>query len=81
MVVRWQKHDDYLVVRIYRDLVGDWVVTQSRGNRQGNSSYTQTLVDSYGEALELLREIGREHRRRGFRRKQAREEQLGFDFS
>ncbi len=81
LVVRWQKHNDYLVVRIYRDLVGDWVVTQCWGSNQGSSSYSHTLVDSYSDALELLREIGREQRQRGFRRKQGREEQLGFDFS
>ncbi|GAA0784361.1 hypothetical protein GCM10009109_02550 [Marinobacterium sediminicola] len=81
MVVRWQKKNDYLVVRIYRDLVGDWVVTQCWGNNQGSSSFNHTLVNSYSDALELLREIGREQRQLGFRRKQGREEQLGFDFS
>ncbi len=81
LVVRWQKQNDYLVVRIYRDLVGDWVVTQCWGNNRGSSTYTHTLASSYSDALELLREIGREQRQRGFRRKQCREEQLGFDFS
>ncbi|MBR9827277.1 MAG: hypothetical protein GYB41_01275 [Oceanospirillales bacterium] len=81
MVVRWQKNHDYLVVRIYRDLVGDWVVTQCWGNRLDTGAYSHTLVESYSDALELLREIGREQRQLGFRRKQGREEQLGFDFS
>ncbi|WP_328515979.1 hypothetical protein [Marinobacterium weihaiense] len=79
--MRWQKNNDYLVVRIYRDLVGDWVVTQCWGSSGEPGAYSHTLVDSYSDALELLREIGREQRQRGFRRKQSREEQLGFDFS
>ncbi len=81
LVVRWQKNQDFLVVRIYRDLVGDWVVSECWGSPNDSGDCRHTLVDSYAEALERLRDIGREQRQRGFRRQQVREEQLGFDFS
>lgn len=81
LVVRWQKNHDFLVVRIYRDLAGDWVVTQCEGNRLTPKCYHQTLTPSYQAALQLLRQISREQRQRGYRRTAAHEEQLGFDFS
>lgn len=68
-------------MRIYRDLAGDWVVTQCEGSHLKPEYYHQTLTPSYQAALHMLRQISREQRRRGFRRTAAHEEQLGFDFS
>lgn len=81
LVVRWQKNHDFLVVRIYRDLAGDWVLTQCEGERLTPKYYQQTLLPSYQAALQLLRQISREQRQRGFRRAAAHEEQLDLDFN
>ena len=81
LVVRWQKNHDILVVRIYRDLAGDWVLARCEGHQLTPEYYQHTLLPSYQAALQLLRQISREQRQRGFRRTAASEEQLGFDFS
>ena len=80
MIVRWQKNRDYLVIRIYRDLVGDWTVEQSWSNDRGESQQSRTLVDSFQAARAMLLQINRRQRALGYRRTARGEEQLGFDF-
>lgn len=81
MIVRWQKNRDYLVIRIYRDLVGDWIVEQSWSNAYGESQQSRTLVDSFKSARAMLLQINRRQRSLGYRRTVPGEEQLGFDFN
>lgn len=79
MIVRWQKKQDYRVIRIYRDLIGDWIVEQCWGN--GISSHqSRTLVESRQAARAMLLQINREQRRQGFHRSAPGEEQLTFGF-
>ncbi|MBR9885362.1 MAG: hypothetical protein GYB21_17650 [Oceanospirillales bacterium] len=79
MIVHWQKDRDYRIIRIYRDLVGDWVVEQCWGNSTG-CQQSHTLVDSRQAARALMLQINREQRRKGFRRTVPGEEQLDFGF-
>lgn len=79
MIVHWQKEREYRVIRIYRDLVGDWVVEQCWGDTQG-SQQSHTLVDSRQAARSLMFQINREQRRLGFHRTAPGEEQLDFGF-
>ncbi|TCK02543.1 hypothetical protein [Marinobacterium mangrovicola] len=79
MIVRWQKNSDYRVIRIYRDLVGDWVVEQCWGNPNA-SHQSHTLVDSRQAARAMMLQINREQRKLGFRRCVTGEEQLDFGF-
>jgi putative component of membrane protein insertase Oxa1/YidC/SpoIIIJ protein YidD len=79
LIVRWQKNQDYRVIRIYRDLVGDWIVEQCWGNAT-SSHQCRTLVESREAARAMLLQINREQRRLGFRRSTPGEEQLAFGF-
>ncbi|WP_432695819.1 hypothetical protein ACQUQP_14925 [Marinobacterium sp. YM272] len=79
MIVRWQKNHQYRVIRIYRDLVGDWIVEQCWGDTF-SSHQSRTLVDSRQAARALMLQINREQRSQGFRRCVSGEEQLDFGF-
>lgn len=81
MIVRWQKNRDYLVIRIYRDLVDDWIVEQTWNDIRGDSQQSRTLVDSFRSARAMLLQINRRQRLLGYRRTVSGEEQLGFDFT
>ncbi|GGB95636.1 hypothetical protein GCM10011352_22160 [Marinobacterium zhoushanense] len=79
MIVHWQKDRDYRVIRIYRDLVGDWVVEQCWGNAY-TCQQSHTLVDSRQAARAMMLQINRKQRKMGFRRSAPGEEQLDFGF-
>ncbi|MGB0466587.1 MAG: hypothetical protein ACPGF7_03520 [Pontibacterium sp.] len=81
MIVRWRKEQEYYVVRLYQDLVGDWIVTRCWGNcAQKINSVSHTVTRSHQEGRLLLRQINREQKLRGFRPAKDDEIQLGFDF-
>jgi hypothetical protein len=79
LIVRWQKNNDYRIVRIYRDLVGDWVVEQCWGDGT-RCHQRRTLVESRMAARAMMLKINREHRSRGFRPVTWGEEQLELGF-
>ncbi len=82
MIVRWQKEQEYFIVRLYQDLVGDWILSQSWGDRAANeATVTHTVLHSYTEARRLLSSIARQKRKLGYRLTGRGEEQLGFDFN
>jgi spore germination protein YaaH len=82
LIVRWQKEQEYFIVRLYQDLVGDWILSQSWGDRAANeATVTHTVLHSYKEARRLLSSIARQQRKRGYRHTGQSEEQLGFDFN
>lgn len=79
--MRWQKHQEYYIVRMYQDLVGDWIVTQSWGcNTQDNNACSQTVSTSYQDARLTVREIRKQLKAKGFRHVARKETQLGFEF-
>ncbi|GGO81115.1 hypothetical protein GCM10011348_19420 [Marinobacterium nitratireducens] len=81
MIVRWRKDQEYFIVRLYQDLVGDWILSQSWGDcLSDESGISHTVLPSYQEARRLLRTIAREQRLRGYRHEDRSEVQLGFDF-
>ena len=81
MIVRWRKQHEYCIVRLYQDLIGDWVVTQCWGDSTCNdSTVTHTVTHSYQAARDLLKQINREQKKLGFRSAKRDEIQLGFDF-
>ncbi|NVK44078.1 MAG: hypothetical protein HWE39_22775 [Oceanospirillaceae bacterium] len=82
MIVRWRKDQEYFIVRLYQDLVGDWILSQSWGDcLSDESNISHTVLPSYQEARRLLRVIAREQRQRGYRHEDRNEVQLRFDFS
>ncbi len=81
MIVRWRKDREYFIVRLYQDLVGDWILSQSWGdNAADEATVTHTVLPSYKDARRLLSSIVRQQRKRGYRDFDHDEEQLGFDF-
>lgn len=82
LIVRWRKEQEYYIVRLYQDLIGDWIVTQCWGDSTCNdSTVTHTVARSYQAGRNLLKEINREQKQRGFRPAKRDEIQLGFDFT
>lgn len=82
MILRWKKGDEYFIVRMYQDLIGDWVVSQSWGYA-GNRSYPRyrkTVLPSYDDARAVVREIRKQKKAKGFRLMDRKEVQLGFSF-
>ncbi|WP_415903342.1 hypothetical protein ACMXYR_06305 [Neptuniibacter sp. QD29_5] len=81
MIIRWQKQQEYYIVRMYQDLVGDWIVTQSWGNSTDDKNEcNQTVAKSYQDARFLVREIRKQLKCEGFRLIARKETQLGFEF-
>lgn len=79
MIIHWYKNRDYHVVRIYRDLVGDWIVEQSWGNPEVQNLQRE-LVSSYREARTVLLSINRQLKAGGFKRTPQSEVQLDLLF-
>jgi len=82
LIVRWHKDQNYFIVRLYQDLVGDWVITQCWGHSscEDEGFVSHTVADSYEQACLLLEEIKRQQQRDGFARLPDREEQLPLNF-
>jgi len=81
LIIRWKKHQEYYIVRMYQDLIGDWVVSQSWGNNAENTSAcNQTVSTSYQDARLIVREIRKQLKSQGFRHVARQETQLGFEF-
>lgn len=82
MIVRWRKNQEYLVIRLYQDLVGDWVVSQSRGTVLSCSRQEceRTILPSYQEARSMVLSLSREQRKQGFKKTASDEEQLSLRF-
>ncbi len=81
MISRWKKNQEFYIVRMYQDLIGDWIVTQSWGNAALDiSSCRYTVASSYDEARKLVRKLSKQLKADGFRRLARQETQLGFDF-
>lgn len=81
LIIRWQKQQEYYIVRMYQDLVGDWIVTQSWGNSSDDKNEcNQTVAKSYQDARFIVREIRKQLKSEGFRLVDRKETQLGFEF-
>lgn len=82
MIAHWRKNQDYLVIRLYQDLVGDWVVSESRGQFQvpTRTEYSRTILHSYQEARQMVLSLSKQLRCEGYKKTIASEEQLGFQF-
>ncbi|QEQ97174.1 hypothetical protein [Neptunomonas concharum] len=82
MIVHWRKNQEYLIIRLYQDLVGDWVVSESRGHLQAHSGHecTRTILTSYLEARRLVLSLNKQNRQLGYKKTATAEEQLGFQF-
>ena len=81
LIIRWQKQQEYYIVRMYQDLVGDWIVTQSWGNSTDDKNEcNQTVAKSYQDARFIVREIRKQLKSEGFRLIARKETQLGFEF-
>ncbi|MBY4678110.1 hypothetical protein [Marinobacterium arenosum] len=81
MIVRWHKDQNYFIVRMYQDLMGDWIITQSWGHcGEDEGEFSHTVAGSYDHARALLNRINQQQRARGFQLNERREEQLWLDF-
>ncbi len=82
LILRWKKGNEYFIVRMYQDLIGDWVVSQSWGatNTGRYPSYRKTVLPNYDEARTMVREIRKQRKFQGFRLMARKEVQLGFSF-
>lgn len=81
MIIHWYKDSDYYIVRMYQDLVGDWIVSRSWGNTSlGYRACRHTVAPSYLAARSLVKEISQQRKTRGYVRYQRNETQLGFNF-
>ncbi|WP_271270612.1 hypothetical protein [Aliamphritea hakodatensis] len=81
MIIRWRKQQDFFIVRLYQDLVGDWVLSESWGNSLNqDNAFNHTVYHCYHEARHRLREIGREKKQLGFKKTAAKEQQIELDF-
>lgn len=82
MIIHWRKNTDYLVVRLYQDLVGDWIISEQRGRYLSsvNQVSTQRVYPTYKEARSTLLLLNKQYRQLGFKISDISEEQLGFRF-
>lgn len=81
MIIRWRKQQDYFIVRLYQDLMGDWVLTESWGNTARDSgSVNHTVFDCYHEARSRLRDVSRRLKSQGFKKTVSKEQQIELDF-
>lgn len=81
MIIRWRKKKDYFIVRLYQDLMGDWVLSESWGNSLNNKgAVNHTIFHCYHEASTQLREISRRQKSLGFKKTVSKEQQRELDF-
>ncbi len=82
LIVHWRKNKEYTVIRLYQDLVGDWIVSQCRGSLQTahRQEYTHTILASYAEARSLVLLLNKQHRQQGYKTSVVTETQLDFQF-
>jgi len=82
LIVRWHKDQNYFIVRMYQDLVGDWVVTQCAGHsgHDDEGFVSHTVADSYEQARMMLDEIHQQQQAAGFDRSPNPEVQLPLNF-
>lgn len=81
MIIRWRKQKDYFIVRLYQDLMGDWVLSESWGNTLNNKgAVNHTIFHCYHEASTKLREISRRQKSLGFKKTVSKEQQRELDF-
>jgi hypothetical protein len=82
VLIYWRKNQEYLVIRLYQDLVGDWVVSQTRGIVQSTHKEvcTHTVMNDYMLARSLVISLNKEMRAQGYKKTISSEEQLGFRF-
>lgn len=82
LILRWKKDNEYFIVRMYQDLIGDWVVSQSWGYTCNRTppSYRKTVMRSYDDARDLVRALRKQRKAKGFRLMDRKEIQLGFAF-
>lgn len=81
MIIRWRKQKDYFIVRLYQDLMGDWVLSESWGNSLNNKgAVNHTIFHCYHEASTQLREISRRQKSLGFKKTVSKEQQRELDF-
>lgn len=65
--IRWETKRRYYAARVYRDLLGDWIVESSWGglqNKLGNSQ--QQVVPSYPAAVGAMVQIHKQRRARHY---------------
>ncbi|MCV6610083.1 MAG: hypothetical protein OIF55_04850 [Amphritea sp.] len=81
MIIRWRKQQDYFIVRLYQDLMGDWVLTESWGNTVRDSgAFNHTVFHCYHEARSRLRDISKRLKSEGFKKTVSKEQQIELDF-
>lgn len=81
MIIHWRKQKDYFIVRLYQDLMGDWVLSESWGNTQNNrDSVNHTIYHCYHEARAQIRVISRRQKSLGFKKTVSKEQQIELDF-
>jgi len=81
LIIRWRRQQDYFIVRLYQDLMGDWVLSESWGNSLSNKgSVNHTIFHCYHEARGQLREISRRQKALGFKKTVSKEQQIELDF-
>lgn len=81
LIIRWRKQQDYFIVRLYQDLMGDWVLTESWGNSVSDQgAYNHTVFHCYHEARDHLREISKKQKSLGFKKTVSKEQQFELDF-
>lgn len=82
MISRWQRQQEYYIIRMYQDLVGDWIVAQSWGCAfDDKNECLQTVASSYQDARRLVRKTRKDLKAKGFRHVARKETQLGFEFA
>lgn len=82
LIVHWKKNKEYRVVRLYQDLVGDWIVSQYGVSLQSTNQqeYSQTILPTYTEARHFMLLINKQHRQQGYKVSRTSETQLDFQF-
>lgn len=67
VLLRWQNDNQYFTIRVYHDLMGDLILTQSWGDcSSDDSEFTHTLLSSFEEAETIVAKWRLILLRRGF---------------
>ncbi len=82
LIVHWRKEPQYLTIRLYQDLVGDWVVSESRGQllQEHPPPCKRTILSSYQEARSMVISLNKAQRQLGYKKTGIVEEQLDLNF-